>query len=99
MLESSYQFCLCHELGLRNIEYKAKVPVPLVYKGREHPQAYVADLIVDSRLIIEIKSLDALKPVHSNQLITYMRLLGISAGLIVNFNVPRLTNGIVRRLF
>ncbi len=98
LLESSYQFALCYELELRHIDFRSHVPIALRYKERQHPHAFVADIVIEKRLIVEVKSLDTLKPVHGNQLLTYMRLSGISAGLIINFNVPRLTSGIVRRL-
>ena len=98
LLESSYHACLSHELELREIGHQCKVLVPLVYKELEHSHGYVADIVVDGGLVIELKSVDALKPVHINQLLTYMRLLEVPAGLLINFNVPRLLSGIRRRL-
>lgn len=98
LLESSYQACLAHELSLRGIPHSCCVPVPLIYKGLKHQQAYIADIVIDDRVVLEIKSVDKLKPVHINQLITYMRLLHVTAGLLINFNTPKLADGIRRRL-
>jgi GxxExxY protein len=98
LLESSYQDCLCHELGLRGITYKREVVLPLEYKGLRVGKGYVIDLLVDDSLIVEIKSVEKLLSIHSAQLLTYMRLRGISAGLLINFNVEILVQGIRRKL-
>ncbi len=98
LLESSYQACLCHELKLRGVEYQSEVVFPLNYKGVNLAKAYTIDLLVKKVLVVEIKSVGKLLPVHSAQLMTYMRLLGRSSGLLMNFNVPLLPQGIKRIL-
>ena len=98
LLESSYHACLCRELELREIAYHSHVPLPVEYKGVQLAKGYVIDLLIEDSLIIEIKSVDKLLPVHSAQLMTYMRLQGVSAGLLMNFNVDILPQGIRRIL-
>ncbi len=98
LLESSYQACLCHELKLRGVEYESEVVFPLNCKGVNLAKAYTIDLLVKKVLVVEIKSVGKLLPVHSAQLMTYMRLLGRSSGLLMNFNVPLLPQGIKRIL-
>lgn len=98
LLESSYHACLCRELDLRAIRYHGKVALPLEYKGIDIPKAYVIDLLIEDTLIIEIKSVAQLLPIHTSQLMTYMRLQRISCGLLMNFNVDLLPHGIRRIL-
>jgi GxxExxY protein len=98
LLESSYHACLCRELDLRRITYDSQVAVALHYKGIQLARGYVLDLLIDNALVVEIKSVDRLLPIHSAQLITYMRLHGVSAGLLMNFNVHLLPHGIKRVL-
>lgn len=98
LLESSYHACLGHEFELRGIPYKSEVVLPLTYKGLRLEKGYVIDLLVDGSLIIEIKSVDKLLPLHIAQLMTYMRLKGVPAGLLMNFNVELLPQGIKRKL-
>jgi GxxExxY protein len=98
LLESSYHACLCQELALRGIHYRSKVPLTLRYKGVKVGNGYVIDLIVEGQLIIEIKSVAELLPIHSAQLMTYLRLQQCTSGLLINFNVPRLAQGIKRLL-
>ena len=98
LLESSYHACLWHEMGLRGIPYKSEVVLPLTYKGLRLEKGYVIDLLVDEALIIETKSVEKLLPIHVSQLMTYMRLKGVSAGLLMNFNVELLPHGIKRKL-
>jgi len=98
LLESSYQTCLCRELELRNIAYHSQVALPIEYKGTQIGRGYVIDLLIEDSLIVEIKSVDKLHPIHSAQLMTYMRLQGVSSGLLMNFNVPILPHGIRRIL-
>jgi GxxExxY protein len=98
LLESSYQACLCHELGLREIAYHSQVILPLEYKGIQIEKGYVIDLLIEESLIVEIKSVDELLPIHSAQIMTYMRLQRVSSGLLMNFNVGALPNGIRRIL-
>ena len=98
LLESSYQGCLCHELKLREIAFRSHIAIPLEYKGIRIGRGYIIDFLVEDCLIVEIKSVDKLLPIHSAQLMTYMRLSGVSSGLLMNFNVPILPNGIKRIL-
>ena len=96
LLESAYQACLCHEFALRDLAHEEQVPIPLVYKGLRLDCGYRADVIVKGLVIIEIKVVDRVMELHQAQLLTYMKLTGIRVGLIINFNVPVLRNGIVR---
>ena len=99
LLESSYQSCLCRELELRGIPHQSQVELPLRYKGIQLANAYVIDLLIADSLIVEIRSVEKLLPVHSSQLMTYMRLRAVSSGLLINFNVTTLIHGIRRVLF
>jgi GxxExxY protein len=98
LLESSYHACLCRELELRGIPHRSRVRLPLQYKGIEIAKGYVVDLLIEDSLIVEIKSVDTLLQIHSAQLITYMRLLNLPVGLLMNFNVELLPRGIRRIL-
>jgi GxxExxY protein len=98
LLESSYHACLCRELELRGIGYHSQVTVPVEYKGRQIAKGYFIDLLIEGSLIVEIKSVDKLLPIHSAQLMTYMRLQKVSSGLLMNFNVHILPHGIRRIL-
>jgi GxxExxY protein len=96
LLESSYQVCLAHELRLRGIAHEQQRPLPLIYKGVHLSSSYRADLIVEDRLLIEVKAVEALLPVHAAQLLTYLKLLNLRVGLLINFNVVTLVRGIRR---
>jgi GxxExxY protein len=98
LLESSYHACLCHELGLRGIAYRSQVALPVEYKGLQLPKSYLLDLLVNESVIVEIKAVDKLLPLHSSQLMTYMRLRRVTSGLLLNFNVSILPHGIKRVL-
>ena len=98
LLESSYQVCLCRELDLRRVSYERELIVPIHYKGVHLPKGYVIDLLVEDAVVVEIKSIDVILPIHLSQLMTYMRLRGISSGLLLNFNVQFLHQGIKRLL-
>ena len=98
LLESAYEQCLCHELKLRGIEFLRQLDVPVVYKGVKLDCGYRIDLVVNDEVVVEIKSAQSLLPVHEAQLLTYMRLMGKSVGLLINFNVPVLARGILRRV-
>jgi GxxExxY protein len=98
LLESGYHRCMCRELELRGIRHRSEVAVPVEYKGIQIGKGYVADLLVEDSLIVEIKAVDQLLPVHSAQLLTYMRLHGAPAGLLINFNVRTLFHGLKRML-
>ena len=96
LLESAYEQCLCHELTQSGIAFQRQVPVPIVYKGLELECAYRLDLVVNRQLIVEIKAVEKLLPIHSAQLLTYLELTGIHAGLLMNFHTEVLRDGIKR---
>jgi GxxExxY protein len=98
LLESSYHACLCRELELRQIPYRSEVVLPLEYKGLQVAKGYVIDFLIADALIVEVKSVERLLPVHSAQLMTYMRLKRAPSGLLINFNVDALFHGIKRIL-
>ena len=98
LLESSYHACLRRELELRGIGYASELTLPLEYKGEEVARGYRIDFLIENLLIVETKAVASLLPVHTAQLLTYMRLMNITAGLLLNFNVTRLSQGIRRRL-
>jgi GxxExxY protein len=96
LLESAYEVCLSRELGLRNIPFERQKDLPIDYKGLRLDAGYRLDLLVDKRLIVELKTCDNLLPIHEAQLLTYLRLAGLNLGLLINFNVPLLKHGIKR---
>ena len=98
LLESAYQTCMCRELTLRHVPFRSQVELPVEYKGCRLDCGYRIDLLVDNRVVVELKSLERILPIHEAQLITYLRLSGIHVGLLINFNVPVLRRGIVRRI-
>ncbi|MBZ5650949.1 MAG: GxxExxY protein [Acidobacteriia bacterium] len=98
LLESAYEECLCHELHLRGLDCKRQVPLPLLYKGLKLDCGYKIDLIVQDEVVLELKAVERLLPIHEAQLVTYLKLTGKRVGLLINFNVPLLTQGIIRRV-
>jgi len=98
LLESAYQRCLARELQLRDIPYRYEWPLPLEYKDLRVKCGYRVDLLVADAVVVETKSIEAIAPVHEAQLLTYMRLGGWKVGLLINFNVLVLKNGIRRRV-
>ncbi len=98
LLESVYQACMCRELGLRQILFRSQVELPVEYKGCRLDCGYRIDVVVDSRVLVELKSVEHLSAIHESQLLTYLRLSRIRVGLLINFNVPVLRKGIVRRV-
>ena len=96
LLESAYEECLCHELGLRAIRFERQKELPIEYKGITLDCGYRLDVVVENKLILELKAVDALEPIHEAQLLTYLKLTGIPLGLLINFNVPVLKEGIRR---
>ena len=98
LLESAYVQCLCYELRLRQIPFAMEVPLPVMYKGLKLDCGYRVDLVVADSVVVEIKAVERLAPVHEAQLLTYLRLGGWKAALLINFNVPLLRDGIVRRV-
>ena len=98
LLESAYQVCLCHELVLRGIPFRKEVDLPIFYKGIRLETGYRVDLLIDERVVVEVKSVRELDSIFEAQLLTYLRLGGWKVGLLINFNVSILKNGIRRRI-
>lgn len=96
LLETTYEQCLAHELTRAEVPFRAQCPLPVSYKGHRLDCGYRVDLLVDNDLIVELKSVEELLAVHEAQLLTYLKLAGVSVGLLMNFNVPRLKDGIRR---
>ena len=96
LLESAYQACLAHELRKRGLLVATQVPLPVVYDGERVEAGYRIDLVVENRLVVEVKSVEAVHPIHEAQLLSYMRLSGIGVGLLLNFNVLHMRDGIKR---
>jgi GxxExxY protein len=101
LLESAYEPCLAFEFLHNGIAFERQVAIPMKYKGVSLDCGYRADFVVDGTLLVEIKSVDRLVPLHTAQMLTYLKLTGLRQGLILNFNVTRLVNGmksVVHRL-
>jgi len=98
LLESAYQECLCRELTLRQLPFARQVSLPVEYKGVKVDCSYRLDLLVASSIVVEIKAVSGLEPIHSAQLLTYMKLGPWRFGLLINFNVPVLRAGIRRMI-
>jgi GxxExxY protein len=96
LLESTYSECLQFELADRKIRYVTQHRLPLVYKGRPLDTSYRVDLIVENHVVVEVKAVAAIQPVHHAQILTYMKLTGCPAGLLINFYVPKLIDGVKR---
>jgi GxxExxY protein len=96
LLEPAYERCLCHELKLRGLSFINQKPLPVVYKNEKLDCGYQLDLVVENAIILELKSCQTIEPIHKAQLLTYLKLSGLNLGLLLNFNVPALRDGIVR---
>lgn len=96
LLESTYEKCLMKEFELSGIPFQSQVDLPLKYKGMKVDAGYRIDLIVHEKVIIELKAIESILPVHEAQLLTYMKLTGMRVGLLMNFHVPVLKDGIKR---
>lgn len=96
LLESTYEQCLAHELITNCFDFKIQYPLPVIYKDIRLDCGYLVDLLVENELFIELKSVDAINRIHEAQILTYMKLAGIETGLLINFNVGLLKNGIKR---
>jgi GxxExxY protein len=96
LLEASYRKCLLHELETRGLAVKAEVPIEIHYKGLHLPAAYRADLVIEATALVELKAIEKTLPVHEAQVLTYLRHTGLQIGLLLNFNVPVLKDGIRR---
>ena len=98
LLESAYETALCHELHTRGITFQRQIDLPIKYKGVALESTFRMDLLVRNTVIVELKSVEKTLPIHASQLLTYLRLSGYPIGLLINFNVPNLRNGIIRRV-
>jgi GxxExxY protein len=98
LLESAYQECLDIELSLAGLKVEREKLLPLVYRGQAVESAYRLDLIINGRLLLELKAVESLQPIHRVQVTTYLKLLKLPLGLLINFNVPLIKDGITRVL-
>ena len=98
LLEGIYEQCLCRELALRNLKFERQLIVPVTYKGVTLECKYRVDILVENTVVLELKTVDRILPLHEAQLLTYLRLLNKPVGLILNFNVAAMRHGIVRRV-
>ncbi len=96
LLESAYEQCLARELSLENLTFRLQVPIPVEYKGVQLDCGFRIDVLVDEQVILELKSVERILPIHEAQLLTYMKLATVNKGLLINFNVKRLVDGIRR---
>jgi GxxExxY protein len=94
LLESTYEHCLARELSLNNIEFITQHPLPVEYKGVRIDCGYRVDVLIANEIILELKTVQELMPIHEAQLLTYMRLAGMKQGFLINFNVRRLKDGL-----
>jgi GxxExxY protein len=98
LLESAYEECLCRELSLRQIGFRRQVPLPIRYKDVLLDCGYRLDLLVMEQVVVELKSIEKIEPLHEAQLLSYLKLSRYKIGLLINFNVPLLKDGIIRRI-
>lgn len=96
LLESAYEACLKHELKLRGLAVEVQRPLPIEYKGLKLDCGYRIDLLVEGQVVVELKAVQSLDPIHDAQLLTYLKIGGWNLGLLINFNVPLLKQGIRR---
>ena len=98
LLECVYEACLCHELAKQGIPYQSQVTMPIIYDGVKLDAGLRLDLLVDDRVVVELKTVEKTLPIHEAQLLTYLKLSGKRLGLLVNFNVPLIRDGISRKV-
>jgi GxxExxY protein len=98
LLESVYQACIEEELRMNDINFVEQLRVPIVYKGKKLDKEFVIDLLVENQVVIELKAVEIIMPVHEVQLVTYLKLADKKIGLLINFNVPVLKEGVRRRV-
>lgn len=96
LLESTYEECLSYELDQRHIKYDRQKSLPINYKGQSLNCGYKLDLLVEGNIILELKSVESIAPIHKAQLLTYLKLSNLKLGLLLNFNTPIMKDGIVR---
>jgi len=98
LLESIYEYCLLEELKCIGLSAKRQVQVPLFYKENRLEKGFILDILVENKIILELKSIETILPIHEFQLLTYLKLSGIKLGLLINFNVIQLKDGIRRKI-
>lgn len=96
LLESAYEECLCHELSLRRVSFHRQRPLPLEYKGKKLDCGYRLDILVEDTIIVELKAVEKIEQIHKAQILTYLKLTELQVGLILNFNVPIMKDGVIR---
>lgn len=96
LLESTYEECLCYELNLRGLGFERQKSLPITYKNMKLDCGYRLDIVVENKIVLELKSCEKIEPIHKAQLLTYLRLSSLNLGLLLNFNVPVMRDGIVR---
>ncbi|MEW6184723.1 MAG: GxxExxY protein [Thermodesulfobacteriota bacterium] len=96
LLESTYEECLCYEFENRNIIFERQKNLPLIYKGKKLDAGYRLDIVVENAVILELKACEKFEPIYMAQLLTYLKLSNLKLGLILNFNVPLMRDGIIR---
>ena len=96
LLESAYEECMCYEFRLRDFSFERQKPLPIIYKGNKLDCGYRLDIVVENAIILELKSCAKIEPIHKAQLLTYLKLSGLKLGLLLNFNVPLMREGITR---
>jgi GxxExxY protein len=96
LLESAYEACFAHELDIRGVKYQRQLPIPLNYKGKLIEVGFRADMLIEQRLLIELKAVEEIIPVHKAQVITYLKVLKLPLGLLINFNEVLIKHGIHR---
>ncbi|MDA8234917.1 MAG: GxxExxY protein [Clostridia bacterium] len=96
LFESVYEKCLCYELELQKIDFKRQKFIPITYKDKQFDYGFRADLVVQEKVLVELKTVSSILPIHEAQVINYLNLSKLSLGLIINFSVPRLKDGIKR---
>ena len=99
LLESAYEECLCRELSLRGLTFRRQVALPVTYKGIKLDCGYKLDIVVEGKIVLELKSVEQTTPLHEAQLLTYLRLSGKKVGLLMNFNTVLMKDGIKRMVF
>jgi len=98
LLESAYQACFVHELGLRGVAYQKELPIPLNYRGVHIEVGFRADVVIEQKLLIELKAVEQLLPIHKAQVITYLKLTHLPLGILINFNEVLIKHGLQRIL-
>jgi GxxExxY protein len=98
LLESIYEQCFVFELKERGLKAESQIHLPLIYKGHQLSKDFIIDLLVENEIVVELKAIEEIHPVHEVQLVTYLKLANKKLGLLININVPILRDGIIRRI-